>query len=97
MTVQEVTELVKKKAEGQGPLGKTVKFQFEEGLVHLDGSGDSNIITNEDKDADATLKVTLEDFTNLLNGDLNPMMAFTSGKVKVDGEISVAMKLQKLF
>lgn len=97
MTVQEVTDLVTKKAEGQGPLGKTVKFQFDEGLVHLDGSGDSNVISNEDKDADATVKVTLEDFTNLLNGDLNPMTAFMSGKIKVDGDMSVAMKLQKLF
>jgi len=97
MTVQEVTDLVTKKAEEQGPLGKTVKFQFDEGLVHLDGSGESNIVTNEDKDADATVKVTLDDFANLLKGDLNPMTAFMSGKIKVDGDMGVAMKLQKLF
>jgi len=97
MTVQEVTDLVTKKAEEQGPLGKTVKFQFDEGLVHLDGSGESNIVTNEDKDADATVKVTLDDFANLLKGDLDPMTAFMSGKIKVDGDMGVAMKLQKLF
>lgn len=97
MTVQEITDLVIKKAEGQGPLGKTVKFQFDEGLVHLDGSGETNIVTNEDKEADATVKVSLEDFNNLLTGDLNPMTAFMSGKIKVDGDMGVAMKLQKLF
>lgn len=97
MTVQEVTDLVIKKAEEQGPLGKTVKFQFDEGLVHLDGSGETNVISNDDKDADATVKVTLEDFANLLSGDLNPMTAFMSGKIKVDGDMGVAMKLQKLF
>jgi len=97
MNIQEVTDLVTKKAAEQAPLGKTVKFQFEEGLLHLDGSGDSNVICNEDKDADATVKVSLEDFSNLLTGDLNPMTAFMSGKIKVDGDMSVAMKLQKLF
>jgi len=97
MNIQEVTDLVTKKAAEQDPLGKTVKFQFEEGLLHLDGSGDSNVICNEDKDADATVKVSLEDFSNLLSGDLNPMTAFMSGKIKVDGDMSVAMKLQKLF
>jgi len=33
----------------------------------------------------------------LLTGDLNPMTAFMSGKIKVDGDMGVAMKLQKLF
>lgn len=97
MSLQEVTDQVKEKAKEQGPLGKTVKFQFEEGLLHLDGSGDSNVISNDDKDADATVKVSLEDFSNLLSGDLNPMTAFMSGKIKVDGDMGVAMKLQKLF
>jgi putative sterol carrier protein len=32
-----------------------------------------------------------------LNGDLNPMMAVMTGKVKISGDMSVAMKLQNLL
>jgi acyl-CoA dehydrogenase len=35
----------------------------------------------------------MEDLTAMLAGDLNPMNAFMSGKIKVKGDMSVAMKL----
>lgn len=96
MTLTEVTEKVIQKADGQPDLGNTIKFQFEEGCVHIDGNN-GNTITNEDGEADATIKVSLEDFGSLLSGDLNAMGAFMSGKLKIDGDMGVAMKLQKLF
>jgi len=97
MTVQEITEQIVKRAEGQEALGNSIKFQFDEGVVHIDGKGEGNEITNDDKDADATVKVSMEDLNGLLTGDLNPMGAFMSGKIKIDGDMGVAMKLQKLF
>lgn len=97
MTVQEVTEKIVKRAEGQDAIGNSIKFQFDEGVVHIDGKGEGNEITNDDKDADATVKVSLDDLNSLLTGDLNPMGAFMSGKIKIDGDMGVAMKLQKLF
>jgi len=96
MTLTEVTEKVNEKASGQPDLGNTIKFQFEEGFIHIDGNN-GNVITNEDGEADATVKVSLEDFNALLTGDLNPMGAFMSGKIKIDGDMGVAMKLQSLF
>jgi putative sterol carrier protein len=33
----------------------------------------------------------------LLHGDLNPMMAVMTGKVKISGDMTVAMKLQNLL
>lgn len=97
MNIQDITDLVVKKASDTDPLGKAVKFHLGDDLLHIDGTGDSNVVSNEDKDADATVKVSAEDFANLLSGDLNPMTAFMSGKIKVDGDMGVAMKLQKLF
>ena len=32
-----------------------------------------------------------------MKGDLNPMTAFLTGKIKVDGDVSVAMQLQSLM
>ncbi len=44
-----------------------------------------------------TLKMTAADLTSLLNGDLSPMAAFMQGRLKVEGDMSAAMRLQTLF
>lgn len=47
-------------------------------------------------DPQATLKMDAEDFAKMSSGDLNPMMAFMSGKIKVDGDLNSVMKFQSL-
>lgn len=44
----------------------------------------------------ATIKMSAEDFKAMSRGDLNPMMAFMSGKIKVDGDLNAVMKFQSL-
>ncbi len=44
----------------------------------------------------ATLKMDADDFAAMSNGDLNPMMAFMSGKIKVDGDLNAVMKFQQI-
>jgi len=48
-------------------------------------------------DAQATIKMSDEDYVAMTNGDLNPMMAFMSGKIKVEGDMSTVMKLQSIL
>ena len=94
-TTASVTELAAKAA----PLGNSIKFVFNggEGAILLDGKGDNNVVSNDDSEADCTVKVSLEDFQGLLSGDLNPVGAFMGGKLQVDGDMGVAMKLSSLF
>ena len=44
----------------------------------------------------ATVKMTAEDFAGMSSGSLNPMMAFMTGKIKVDGDLNSVMKFQSL-
>ena len=44
-----------------------------------------------------TLKMADTDFVALVNGELNAMAAFMQGKIKVEGDMSIAMRLQTLF
>jgi putative sterol carrier protein len=44
----------------------------------------------------ATLTMDANDFLQMSDGNLNPMMAFMSGKIKVDGDLNTVLKFQNL-
>jgi len=68
----------------------TAKFVIEgEGTIMLDSAG----AREGDDEADVTMTATAETFQGMLDGDVNPTMAFMSGKLKIDGSMSEAMKL----
>ncbi len=48
-------------------------------------------------DAAATLTMDSDDFKALQTGELNGMMAFMSGKIKLDGDMTSVMKIQGVF
>lgn len=96
MDLAGVTQKIQAALAGGSDFDKTVKFNFGDvGQLFVDGP--NNAASNEDKPADATINVDFEDFKALAQGQLDPMQAFMSGKVKVDGDMSVAMKLQSLL
>ena len=75
---------------GDGDFEGSVKFEIEgEGAVRIDESG----VAADDSDADCTLTATADVFQELMAGDINPTAAFMSGKLSVDGDMSMAMKL----
>ena len=78
-------------------MGKTLKFDFGQEQLFIDGRGETNAVSTENEVADCTVNLSMEDFQELIKGKLNPMTAVMSGKVKIDGDMGVAMKLQSLF
>ncbi|PIU58280.1 MAG: SCP-2 sterol transfer family protein [Deltaproteobacteria bacterium CG07_land_8_20_14_0_80_38_7] len=52
---------------------------------------------DETMKADMTLTMDAQDMVKMSEGELNPQMAFLSGKIKIDGSMSLAMKLGKLL
>ena len=93
-----MTDKVKELAAAKGgAIGSKIIFQFTEGVIYLDDSVSPTIVSNEDGSADCTVKLSLENFEKLINGEMNAMGAFMLGKLKVEGDMSVAMKLSSLF
>jgi putative sterol carrier protein len=76
--------------------GKRVKIDYgAEGVVLLDGI--ANQVSEEDGQADTTIKVAWEDWEAMADGKLDGMTAFMQGKLKVEGDMSNAMQLQGVF
>lgn len=76
--------------------GKKVKFDFGDvGKIFLDGVAGK--VSNEDTAADTTIKVKLDDFVAMAQGALDPTAAFMQGKLRVDGDMGVAMQLQSVM
>ncbi len=97
MSIEALLSGIQQKAATAPALGKTLKFDFGSAKLFVDGTGDSNQVSLDDKDADCTVTVSQEDFAALAKGELNPMTAVMTGKVKISGDMSIAMKLQSLF
>ncbi|PWR17564.1 SCP2 sterol-binding domain-containing protein [Zavarzinia compransoris] len=93
-----ITEQMKTRVGENSGLGASVKFDFKgDGIVYVDGKSVPNVVSNEDKPADCTIKIAKDDFIALGDGKLNPTTAFMMGKIKVEGNMGVAMKLQTIF
>ncbi|MGF1549012.1 MAG: SCP2 sterol-binding domain-containing protein [Sphingomonadaceae bacterium] len=73
--------------------GKRVKLDFgDEGIVMLDGVAEK--VTEEDGEADTTIKVSWDDWQQMADGKMDGMTAFMQGKLKVEGDMANAMQLQ---
>lgn len=76
------------------PLAEVIKFDCgDAGAITLEG-GQALL---EDRPAQCTIRMTVENLSKMLRGDLNPMTAFAMGKLKVSGDMALAMKLGQLL
>jgi putative sterol carrier protein len=98
MSIESSTETIKGRVGEDCGLGATLKFDFGDGgVIHIDATQVPNVVTNDNADAQCTVQIALEDFESMMSGDLAPTTAFMSGKLKVDGDMGIAMKLQTVL
>ncbi|ESW67687.1 sterol-binding protein [Mesorhizobium sp. LSJC268A00] len=93
MSVQDIAEKMRSRVASAG-FEHSVKFDTgSNGVIVIDGA----TVSTTDAPTDCTIKLSLDDLDSLIAGDLNPTMAFMSGKIKVEGDMSVAMALSQLI
>jgi putative sterol carrier protein len=77
-------------AKLSGGFDGVAKFVIEgEGAIMLDATG----VRAGDDEADVTLTAEADVFRAILEGQMNPTSAFMSGKLAVDGNMGLALKL----
>lgn len=98
MSLDALTNQIREKVGTNSGLDATVKFDLgDEGVIYVDGKSSPNSVSNENKDADCTITMSMENFLKLVQGDLDPTTAYMFGKLKVAGSMGVAMKLSKVI
>ncbi|MZR12081.1 sterol carrier protein [Maritimibacter sp. DP07] len=93
MTLSDIVDRMNKSLP-DNPLSDTIKFDCgDDGAITVSGT-EARLA---DEPADCTIRMTEANLVKLLSGKLNPMTAFAMGKIKVSGDMSVAMKLSQLM
>jgi len=93
MSIQTIADQIKPRVEESG-FDRSVKFDTgSDGVIVIDGK----TISTADAPADCTIKLSLDDLESLVAGELNPTMAFMQGKLKIEGDMSVAMALSQVL
>jgi len=97
MDMPAITEALRAKVGDSSGLNATLKFDCgADGVAYIDGRSVPNTVDNENRDADCTIAITLENLAALMTGELEPATGFMMGRFKVSGDMSVALKLQRV-
>src|SRR5215212_817510 len=93
---------IRSRADTLRSLGYRVRFDLTdtEESIMLDATGGgapSTEAASADDEADTVLRLSAADAEKLMKGKLSPMLAFSTGRLRVEGSKGVAMKLASLL
>lgn len=97
-TLEQVTQRVQGAVGAESGLDARIKFNFgPEGFLYIDGKSTPNQVHNADAESDITITVSMENFERIIDKKLNPKFALMTGKMRLRGDIRIAMRLDKVF
>lgn len=99
-SAKEFFELLPSRANGSRTDGLNASYVFE-----IEGGGtwtvkvvDGKVAVSEgDTGGDCTISASEQTFERLVAGKQNPLTAYMTGKLKVSGDVSAALKLKSLI
>ena len=100
VTVREFFEQVPSRVspEQARKLDSSYRFDIEgAGTWRLESDGDRVVVTESDTPADCVIKADEATFLGIVEGAQSPTGAFMTGKIRVEGDLGLAMRLRDLF
>jgi putative sterol carrier protein len=98
MSLETATDQIRAQLPQLAALGYKVKFAIDdEGVILVDATQTPPMLSNDDGEADCTIRLSEDRLAQLIDGRLSPTLAYTLGQIKVEGSLGVAMKLASLL
>jgi putative sterol carrier protein len=92
--VQDIIAELSRRLGARSGIGGTLKFDFgAKGSAFIDPKATPSVIDGDGKKADCTVSLTPADFDKLKRGELDATTAFMQGKLRVAGDMGLALKL----
>ena len=93
-----ITEGLQKAIGEDCGIGARLKLKFDQnGVILIDARAKPNRVSNHDQPADCTLSMSLDTFQKVVGGEMSGPQAFLQGRVKVAGDMSVALRVAPLL
>ena len=80
-------------AEAAGDTDATVQYNISEPMYTVIRNGEMHVHEGVAENPTLTLNIGDDNLVKLFKGELNPMSAFMTGKLKVKGDLMLAQKL----
>ena len=103
LTPQRIFERIPEAFDAEKAWGLHASIQFVltgpnggEWCVNI-ADGACQVMEGRAADPRVTITADAQVYVNLMSGKLNPMTAFMSGQIKLDGDFSLVMRLGSLF
>lgn len=98
MTQEEVLQAIQSRLDRVKDLRGTVKFVVDgDKVVHVDATQQPPALSSEDKPADCTIRIAGSTLADILSGKSSAMTAFMFGKIKVEGNMGIAMAISRIL
>ena len=97
-TLEQVTKRVQDAVGAESGVDAKIKFLFgQDGILFIDGKSKPNQVHNGEGESDITITVSMENFERIIDKKLNPKFALMTGRMRLKGDIRIAMRLDKVF
>jgi putative sterol carrier protein len=99
----EIFQMMPERFNGAAAQGLSAIYQFD---LAGDGGGTwqvkiadgaCSVAEGSPEDPSITISMAAQDYVEMIQGKLNPQMAFMGGKLKIKGDMSLALKMQQIF
>ena len=99
-SAREFFEEAKHRIDPERTRGMRASYRFDVdgvGSWHLDVNDGDVVLSESDADADCVIQASESDFVRIARGEQSAVTAYMLGRVKVQGDVSLATRLRDLF
>lgn len=101
MTIQTIQQQLKEKFNSEAAMDVSEIFQFEvkdaENFYIKINNGECEVNNGSISTADITMALEEKTLESIVSGEIDGMQAFMAGKLKIQGNMLLAMRLQEFF